>query len=1052
MRRSKADRDRQRRKRQQTQEDEESDAGTPSVRSLGLSRHRSRGHAVTVVHSSVPLFLEEKLVVELDESSDGLNDEEKAQMEAIQAKARARKEEKNIDASPLSIETLRPLLKEMVKQGIADAINPVVDRMERHDRRIQDLTLTRHLHRVRLIDLFTVMALHVVYKYNLAAGETKRHPHRLSHVWSNARVVGRAVCHGIASRAARHDAAHEASPSIAPREGRHADDARGRRATAKASKRRRHQSPQPSRRPAKKTGAVKRLEDALHDESADNSGDDVEPLDEGEHCHAVHMRPNVSRYPVAGRRSASRDRARLPKDARSGEARRKAESRVPSVERRAGRSDAGDPETPGKSEVSQSVHPVCPYCHAVHISVLPLGLPIGRRMAVRWDDYGPDALGVSKAERRRQFLEFMSTVATFADVSVEKKQESVRTRSVVLSSKNRDAQPDSLAFTTTPALVAMCKAWWSEFEERDGDAVSPQVKLRSLFRGSMSRNIARMYESPDNLLRLDAPSAPPAGYPWLPIPTKRVEIEERDVRFLESTARLALRASNFSEVLLQAWDASLEDVDLHIRMKKCLSSVVKTFMQTQVAIANGCLQLRRDHYLASAKGLSADAVARLRHAPALEEKKLFPPELLKDVDELNQKQIQTKAFLRFATASTPRPRASRGRGKSDGDFRTGYHPTSTRHAQDPHQSSWYGRFYRASAIPVPVASRTPQKRGGGGTKSPINCSNSVATQVVSARESSIQPAVTASVTLSSSVTPSALTVTPSTGSTQAPRLESEVPSSVREEAEALAVMQPIPVGGRLQFFWRRWRALGASKRVSRWLRRGYRLPFAPLGESSARALFRTSCPPALVVSYANPVKMRALLDLVETLLSKHVVEPVPADTPCLHNIVFLRPKPNGTWRLILDVSALNKFLVVKTFSMDTAAVIRHAVTLSRRPRSAPVWTGAMHTITFRFMRTFAISLPFKSAPVVFVMCAVPSGSVRCRRYLLKCVSRSKRSLVRRGASPFFSTWMIGCFLRTPRRRWRRSRAPSFAGAFTSVSVLTWKNLLWFHHASWSILA
>ena len=78
-------------------------------------------------------------MVELDESSDGLNDEEKAQMEAIQAKAQARKEEKKIDASPLSIETLRPLLKEMVKQGIADAINPVVDRMERQNRRIQDL-------------------------------------------------------------------------------------------------------------------------------------------------------------------------------------------------------------------------------------------------------------------------------------------------------------------------------------------------------------------------------------------------------------------------------------------------------------------------------------------------------------------------------------------------------------------------------------------------------------------------------------------------------------------------------------------------------------------------------------------------------------------------------------------------------------------------------------------------------------------------------------------------------------------------------------------------
>ena len=74
------------------------------------------------------------------------------------------------------------------------------------------------------------MAFHVVYKYNLAAGETTRHPHRLSHVWSNGRVVGHAVCHCVASRAVRRDAVHEAPPSIAPQEARHADNARGRRA------------------------------------------------------------------------------------------------------------------------------------------------------------------------------------------------------------------------------------------------------------------------------------------------------------------------------------------------------------------------------------------------------------------------------------------------------------------------------------------------------------------------------------------------------------------------------------------------------------------------------------------------------------------------------------------------------------------------------------------------------------------------------------------------------------------------------------------------------
>ena len=64
------------------------------------------------------------------------------------------------------------------------------------------------------------------------------------------------------------------------------------------------------------------------------------------------------------------------------------------------------------------------------------------------------------------------------------------------------------------------------------------------------------------------------------------------------------------------------------------------------------LQLRRDHFLSYAKGLSPDAVARLRHASALEEKRLFPPDLLKEVDESYQKQLQTKAFLRFAAVST----------------------------------------------------------------------------------------------------------------------------------------------------------------------------------------------------------------------------------------------------------------------------------------------------------------------------------------------------------------------------------------------------------------
>ena len=65
--------------------------------------------------------------------------------------------------------------------------------------------------------------------------------------------------------------------------------------------------------------------------------------------------------------------------------------------------------------------------------------------------------------------------------------------------------------------------------------------------------------------------------------------------------------------------------------------------------------------------------------------------------------------------------------------------------------------------------------------------------------------------------------------------------------------------------------------------------------------------------------------MISTLLEKNVIELVSAGHASFYNIVFLRPKPNGTWRLILDVSRLNDFLVAKTFTMDTSQVVRNTV-------------------------------------------------------------------------------------------------------------------------------
>ena len=65
--------------------------------------------------------------------------------------------------------------------------------------------------------------------------------------------------------------------------------------------------------------------------------------------------------------------------------------------------------------------------------------------------------------------------------------------------------------------------------------------------------------------------------------------------------------------------------------------------------------------------------------------------------------------------------------------------------------------------------------------------------------------------------------------------------------------------------------------------------------------------------------------MIVTLLEKQAIERLPEDSPSFFNVVFLRPKPDGKWRLILDVSRLNKFLLTETFRMDTVQVVRQAV-------------------------------------------------------------------------------------------------------------------------------
>ena len=91
----------------------------------------------------------------------------------------------------------------------------------------------------------------------------------------------------------------------------------------------------------------------------------------------------------------------------------------------------------------------------------------------------------------------------------------------------------------------------------------------------------------------------------------------------------------------------------------------------------------------------------------------------------------------------------------------------------------------------------------------------------------------------------------------------------------------------------------------------------------------TSCPAGLATNYEKGSEKQIALDLlISELLRKKVIEPVPPKQACFFSRVFLRPKPNGTWRLILDVSELNKYVKCQTFKMDTAQVVRDAISQS----------------------------------------------------------------------------------------------------------------------------
>ena len=81
--------------------------------------------------------------------------------------------------------------------------------------------------------------------------------------------------------------------------------------------------------------------------------------------------------------------------------------------------------------------------------------------------------------------------------------------------------------------------------------------------------------------------------------------------------------------------------------------------------------------------------------------------------------------------------------------------------------------------------------------------------------------------------------------------------------------------------------------------------------------------PLIISGYANPLRNIYLKEALHALIRKKAVERVRVRTSlAFFNRLFIVPKPNQKWRPILDLSALNNFLSLKTFKMETPETIR----------------------------------------------------------------------------------------------------------------------------------
>ena len=201
-----------------------------------------------------------------------------------------------------------------------------------------------------------------------------------------------------------------------------------------------------------------------------------------------------------------------------------------------------------------------------------------------------------------------------------------------------------------------------------------------------------------------------------------------------------------------------------------------------------------------------------------------------------------------------------------------------------------------------------------------------------------------------------------------------------------------PVGGRLMGFVARWQQITEDRFVLQTIAEGYRIEFTGPYALSDTPLFGR--PPrteeqrqALQEEIDNMLKKRAIIQLSEKDIR----------TPGYYSTVFMRPKPSGAWRPILNLKRLNKSIRPQKFRMDTLQVVVEELEIGEYVTSIDLEDAYFHVAIHPKDRKF---LRFAIGGKVFQFQVLPFGLSTAPRVFTRVVKALVAYLRKRGLKMF----------------------------------------------------